>query len=223
MELFKKKRVLSASSIRRQADRGRSEIEQRIIQQTSDFFDTGVSAGLQDMEHHKQQYDKVLLSKDFKGIRAYVLVFDQPPPVMCSSVYSLEYDFDGNPLQELGKLGVIAQQITFTWFYSGNHGFVVFSWLSERDTTCRQFIDSLIKLPPDQVTDVLMGFFFTYTENLHIQPDWWENLANNKRVLLIDWLTESMNQSLPRTLEHLASGIKFDNWPLLNTELIGCD
>ncbi|MFC1864488.1 YecA family protein [Chloroflexota bacterium] len=223
MELFKKKAALSASSIRRQTDRGKGKNEQRMIQSFNASFDTGVSAGLKDMEYHKQLYDKVLLNKDFKDIRAYVLVFDQPPPVMCSSVYSLEHDFKGNMLQDLNNLDVIVRQITYTSFYSEGHGFIVFSWLSESDVVCRQLIDSIRGLSPDRVTDVLIGFFFTFTENLHIQPEWWENLAANKRELLIDWLAESMNPSLPRTLGYLAGGINLDNWPLVETKLIGYD
>lgn len=223
MELFKKIGVLSASSIRRQTDRGKCEYAQRQIQSFNKSFDTGLSLGLKDMEHYKRLYDNILLSKNFKDIRAYVLTFDRSPPVMCSSAHFLEYDFKGNKLQDVDNNNTIAHQIAYTSFYSGGHGFIVFSWLSESDAVCRQLIDSLKELSPDRVTDALIGFFFTYTENLYIQPEWWENLANDKRKLLIDWLAESMDVFLPRTLKYLTDGTKFDNWPLIGTRLVGYD
>lgn len=101
MELFKKKYALSASSIRQQTDKGKSAYEQRRIQLFNALLDMGFSAGLRDMEHNKQLYDNILLSKDFKDTRAYVLVFVQPPPVMCSSAYSIEHDFNGNQFLQL--------------------------------------------------------------------------------------------------------------------------
>lgn len=220
MELFKKKLALSASSVRRQADRGKSISEQQRIQSVNALFDTGLSAGLEDMAYNKRLYDEVLLSKDFKDIRAYVLVFDQPPPVMCSSVYTLEHDFKGNMLQDLNNLDVIAHQITYTSFFVGKKGFIVFSWLSKSDAVCRQLIDSLRGVSPGRVADVLIGFFFTFTENLHIKPDWWDALSEEKRGILMDWLAESMNPSLPRTLEYLNSGTTFDTWPLVDTQMI---
>lgn len=221
MELFKKKLALSASSIRRQTDKGKSISEQQRIQSFNALLDTGFSAGLKDMAYNKGLYDKILLSKDFKDIRAYVLVLDQPPPVMCSSAYSIEHDFKGNMLQDLSNLDAIAHQITYTSFFSGKNGFIVFSWLSKSDAVCRQLIDSLRALSPSRVADVLIGFFFTFTENLHIQPDWWDALSEEKREILMDWLAESMNPSLPRTLEYLNSGTTFDTWPLVDTQMIG--
>ncbi len=73
MEVFKKKAALSASSIRRQVDRGKTKYEQRMIQSFNAFLDAGFSAGLKDMGYHKQLYDKVLLNENAEKSRSLSL------------------------------------------------------------------------------------------------------------------------------------------------------
>jgi len=72
------------------------------------------------------------------------------------------------------------------------------------------------------MTDSLIRFFFEFCENLHIQPQWWENLESNKRDALIDRLSASANVDVARTSGCLADdGIKYGNWPISDSKAIG--
>ena len=83
-------------------------------------------------------------------------------------------------------------------------------------------IQSLIHLPRDSITDGIIRFFFEFSENIHIQPDWWEKLAENKREVLIHRMNTSANPQLPRMKNCIAEdGITFDNWSVLSTKTIG--
>ena len=213
---------MSSSSIRRQADRGKSLEQQYTIQVRNSLIDIGASAGLRGSEYYKTVYDKVLLSGDFSSVRAYIIELDSPPPIMCSAGVFPEQDFEGNQLQDVADLEVTPQLLSFTSFYGGNRGVIVFTWLLESDPTCRPFVDSLRALPPDRMTDSLIRFFFEFCENLHIQPQWWENLESNKRDALIDRLSASANVDVARTSGCLADdGIKYGNWPISDSKAIG--
>lgn len=221
-EIYTKKALVSSSNIRRQADRGVSLEQQYAIQAMNSLMDIGASAGLHNIEYYKTIFDKILLSGDFSGIRAYIIELDSPPSIMCSGGVFPEQDYEGNRLQDVANLQVISHLLNFSSFYGGNRGFIVFTWLPECDRTCQPFIDSLRTLPPDRMTDGLIRFLFEFCENLHIRPEWWENLEGNKRDSLIDRLSASANPTIARKSGCLADdGIKYDNWPVSDSKAIG--
>lgn len=221
-EIYTKKALASSLNIRRQADRGKTLEQQLAIQHMNSLINIGAFAGLSDSEHHKEMYDKVLLSGDFSNVHAYIIGLDSPPPIMCSAGLFPEQDFRGSQLQNIGDLEITPHLIAFTSFYSGDHGLIVFTWLLGSGPACRPFIDSLKATPPNRMTDALIRFFFEFSENLHIKPDWWENLADDKKDTLIDRLAASANPVLPRNSGCIAEdGIKFDNWPISYTKAIG--
>ena len=223
-ELYTKKSQESLSNVRRQADKGKSLGQQFSIQAMNFWFDRGVSAGLRDIEYDKAIYDKVLLSGDFSGVRAYIIELEYPPPIMCSAGVFPEQDFEGNQLQDLADLKVPSHLLNFTSFYGGDCGAIVFTWLQENDPTCLRFISTLKALPPDRITDGLIRFFFEFCENLHINPEWWENLGDKKREALNDRMAASisMNLELDRKSGCIAEdGMEFDNWPISDLKTIG--
>ena len=222
-ELYMKKAAQAfQSNVMRQADRGKSLEQQFAIQSYNQAYEKGVSAGLSDAEYYKDKYDKVLLSQDFSSVRAYAIELKDPPPVMCSAGLLPEQDFYGNQLQNLLDLETRPHFLSSTSFYGGQTGAIVFTWLSESDNTCRKFIDSLLSLPPHRLTDALIRFFFEFSENLHIQPDWWDNLPDSNRTELINRLSASANPLSPQKSGCIAEdGIHYDDWPILELKSVG--
>lgn len=206
----------------RQSDRGKPLDQQLHIQETISLYLKGTSQGLNDMEHYKTIYDNNLISGDFSDVRAYIIELDSPPQIMCSTGIAPEYDFKGNMLQSMINPNIIPHFLNFTSFCSGKHGIIAFTWLSENDIVCRLFIDSLKALQPDRVTDGLIRFFFEFSENLHIRPEWWENISNSNKEYLINKMNYSMHLSAPRKPDCIAEdGIKIDNWHILDTKTVG--
>jgi len=221
-EIYTKKALAASSNIRRQADRGKPPKQQQAIQKMNFFLNIGASAGLHDCKYYKKIFDKILLNSDFSDIHAYIVELSSPPPIMCSASTFPEQDFEGNKLQDVADLKVTPHLLSFTSFYGGNRGIVAFTWLSECDRTCQPFINSLRTLPPDRMTDGLIRFFFSFCENLHIRPEWWEDLEGNKRDSLIDRLFASANTNIARKTACLADdSIRYDNWPVSNLRAVG--
>ena len=184
----------------------------------------GASAALNDNDYYKPLMDNILISGDFSAIRAYAIELSSPPPVMCSSSIYPYRDFDDNILQDIANLGSIPHLLSITSFSSVKRGFIVFTWLNESGHACKTFIDSLISLPSNRITDGLIRFFFTYSENVHINPDWWENLEQNKRDSLIErlFVSASLDPALADSYGRLADdGIMYDTWPIAGTKTIG--
>ena len=53
-------------------DRGRTPTEQRKLQTEKRLLETGLSAGLRDMNHCKQRHDEILNAQQFDTVRGYV-------------------------------------------------------------------------------------------------------------------------------------------------------
>ena len=221
-EIYAKRALVASSSLRRETDRGKPLDQQHAIQEKNTLLDVGASIGLRDLEYYKRKYDEILLSGDYSDIHAYMIELGCPPPIMCSAGIFPEWDFEGNKLQNFDNPEVILHLLNFTSFYGGHCGVIVFTWLSECDRTCHSFINSLRKVQVDRMTDGLIRFFFEFSENLHIQPQWWDDLEYNKRDSLIDRLAASANPFTGRKSDCLTKdNIRYDNWPISNLKTIG--
>jgi len=222
MELYKQRALVASSAMRRKADKGKSLRRQLDIQYKNSLIDMGASAGLRDNEYHKAHYDNILLSGNFSDIRSFIIELGIPPPIMCSAALFPEQDFCGNPLQDIANLDVVPDLINITSFSSGNHGFIAFTWLANSDNSCKSFIKSLREMPIERVTDGIIRLLFEYFENVHIKPDWWDELGNGKRESLIDRFANSVNFELARNPGCISDdGTKYDNWPIISMKSVG--
>lgn len=223
-ELFMKRAQVKSLSLMEKIIRDKPPPQQLFYREYMDPYAKGVRLGLRDVLHHKSLYDKTLLSGDFSKVQACVLELSRPPLVMCSAAVSPEYDFNKNELPN--RIGVDIQQIpyyiTFSSFCRGDKGFIVFTWLSDSELSCRMFIESLISIPHDRLTDALVRFFFEYSENLHISPDWWDNLTPEKQNALINKMTNSARFDWDRPSDCIAEdGISYAQWPIINIKTVG--
>ncbi len=223
-EIFTKRALVSSLDVTRQADRGKPQEQQQAIQLINSLMNIGASAALKNNDYYKPLMENILLSGDFSAISAYVIELDSPPPVMCSSSIYPYRDFNDNILQDIANIRSIPHLLSITSFSSVKRGFIVFTWLGESGHACKSFIDSLRTIPTNRITDGLLRFFFTYSENVHIHPDWWENLEQKKRNSLIDrlFVSVSLDPALADMYGRIADdGIMYDSWPISDIKTIG--
>lgn len=221
-ELYTKQSSVNLAEFRRGADRGRSPTAQVAIQRLNQAFDFGNEAGLKDIKYHKERYDAVLRSGEYSDVRAYVLEFEGPPSVMCSASWMPSEDFEGGQLQDLLDLERTPHEMTFTSFWGGTRGYVVFQWLKEDGGTCDRFIDSFRSLPKEDITTGLLRLMFEYFENVHIQPDWWDGLGEASKKLLIDRMGLSINPFAKRKQNVLfKDGLDVAGWVLIGDKTVG--
>lgn len=155
----------------------------------------GRLAALQDLYEYKSVYDKVLTSRDFDSVRGYVVEFNSPPPVMCSASIFPDQTFAGIQLQDYVDLYKRLDMISFTSFSVGEKGAIVFAWTTESDNVCSSFIKSLMVIPDEYVTSALLRLLFTYSDNIHMSPDWWEGLPEAMKRSVIERIQINSLQS----------------------------
>lgn len=60
---------------------------------------------------------------------------------------------------------------------SGSAGIAAFAWLKDADTVCRAFVTSLLAVPDDRKSDVIIQLIFDSFENHAIEPGYWDSLS----------------------------------------------
>lgn len=192
------------------------------VQNSNSTFSDATDIGLKDIRDIKEQYDKALTSRNFDDVRAYVIEFENAPPVMCCAAWMPTYDYDGNSLQDLANLKNKVHGLTCSSFYSGDNGYVVFQWMASGDEPCKQFVSSLHKLDGNDLTSGLIRLMFNQFENLLIAPDWWDGQSEENRKKLIDRLANRADLSRPYKPDDLAvKDIEFENWMPVGKTTLG--
>ena len=211
VELYKKHAASQISSLQN-ADKGKPLEAQIEIQLKYQYYKMGTEKALQELNHYKSTYDKILKNQEFDTIRAYIIELEEPPPVMGSGGFYPDQDFKGVQLQTVVDSHIPAL-LCFTSFYGGEHGVVAFSWLPESDRVCSAFVKSLDEIPDKLVTAALLRYFFEYCENLHIKPNWWEGLPDTNRDTLIKHMRRSVFEKPPKGV--LANDrVVYDPWAI---------
>jgi hypothetical protein len=164
-------------------DKGKSETEQLELQEVGQLYGLGVEAGLRDLNYHKLEYDKVLINSDFSKVHYYVVRLNETPEVMCSGSIAVEFDFEGNLLQDLADTTITMDQITFSLIATDEGGAAVFSWV-DTSRVCDQFIRSLNSLSNYQLPHTLVQYAFESFENVFFSPSWWDGIDDDSKRII---------------------------------------
>jgi SEC-C motif len=190
-ELFQKRLHNSSVDRMRTLDQGVPLAVQKHIQKIADFQQIGTSMGLAEIQHHKTQYDEILLREAFNDYRRLVMHFSCIPDVLSTGSFAPEYDFLGNRLQRLidPKLEHIAVSIV----PAGSVGFAILGWQKQSDHICIPFVQSLLSIPRDRLAEALVRLVFEHIENTYLRPSWWEFLSENIQQTLLRRMNNGAN------------------------------
>jgi len=215
-EVFTKQAAASLIDLRRTMDCGRPLEAQIAIQTQTFFYETGITAGLRDNAHHKSIYDQVLQSRDFSEVRYYVIEVEGAPDVMCSAAVFPEQDFNGIKLQDIGDLETPPDLLSFTSFFGGSAGAIVFMWMPDSGQACERLIESLHAIDDTHVTAALLRLFFEHCENVHMRPDWWDGLKDRSQQAIIRRMAASVTPWISRPDAILADdGLRVPSWKVI--------
>lgn len=183
-EVFNKRAQLELITFQRTLDRGKDAGSQQYIQRYLDAWESGVSAGLKELEHHRQIYDKALVASDFSDEHYYIIWLDQIPDFMCSGTVQPDYDFHGNLLQDWTDTAITLDHITFSLIATDTGGAAVFSWCGKNEAS-EKLVKSLHSLTDDQIPHAIVRYVFENFENVYSSPDWWEGLDKAEQEKLL--------------------------------------
>jgi len=143
----------------------------------------GTKHGFKNLCRHKALFDKSLETEHYEEIKYMVFISEAPPFMAFSGVLYPEYDFMGNPLQDLSNEEEQLDMITFCSApITGGWAFI-FAWHTSSSKNCINFMRSLATLIYEgyDVGDLLFRFIIASCENIAFSPKWWESLTKEKQ------------------------------------------
>ncbi|WAT83535.1 YecA family protein [Delftia acidovorans] len=221
-EIYLKKSMANPSLPMQMLDKGRSVEVQKAIQFFSQLQGVGIDVATKDGKKHAERFEKVLIGRDYSEVRAFLVNFDEPPPVMCSGSFAPEYDFNGNKLQDLANLEIVPNIVSVNSFYDGAKGRFVLSWLQSDDPVCTELARSLDSIPDDLISSAILRFMFEFIENVYMKPDWWDGLSAEIKTAYIERMRRTALPGVARSQRCLMTdGWPIPSWPVSGRQWIG--
>ncbi len=211
----------------READRGRPVDEQMAIQNHIQLFESGTDAGVRSSSYYKKIVDKKLVEQDFSSVRYYSIELKDVPDILCSGGIFPEYDFAGNMLQDLSEVNTIPDMLTISSIATPTGGAFIFVWFKEKEDRIVKFLKSLTCFPELKIPDALVRLMFEQIENIFLAPNWWENLRDKEKSMLMERTLSGLPIPIPPYMRTntclMEDGGEYVNWKITgistNTEL----
>lgn len=132
-------------------------------------------------ERQKEEYDKILSSKDYSLLKYYVVFIDTIPEFLCSGSLILETDFSGRRYYQPGSKEIDLKIITFSIIPIDDGGVIAYASIDE-GKEIQSFFKSIINLDKHLLPNAITRYTFEYHEdNTFISPIWWNKLDNLKK------------------------------------------
>lgn len=146
------------------------------------IFQAASLRGAEDIERLKSKMDGYLVAEEWHRLTTTIIPFAKQPLVVCSFVYSPDFDFDGHYLQDFENWDSDLSQLIVTIIPGAAGGFAMFSYLDSANAAPRRLVESLIAQP--DITSSLLWLLFCQTETFAIAPDWYEALTTEQLTAL---------------------------------------
>lgn len=136
--------------------------------------------GAEEIERAKAKMDEIYLAKEWRRICTTVIPFSAKPALGCNFVYSPDFDFTGNYLQDFGNITVDLSHLMVTVLSSSSGGFALLSHLDTANSAPRRVIESL--LAQQDLTSALVWLVACQTENFALSPDWYDSIGKAQQA-----------------------------------------
>ena len=109
------------------------------------------------MGERKSNYDKILLSGSFSDVSNYVIFTNEIPDVMASFGITVDFDFQGNKLQNLSDTDHLLDSLYVSIVAVETGGAIVLVWRDVHSNGCTKFVQSLAVLSDRDVPDAIIA------------------------------------------------------------------
>lgn len=214
-EYYAKEGAQDLSTLRHGTDKGKHIEAQFDIQMNNFLYELGNRAAIEDLNYHKSYFDRALESDDFSTARAVIFTFDEAPPVMVCGGTNPDFDFDGNPVQDLMDLMKRTDNLSVTSYYDGEKGIIAFSWLENSDETCCKVMSSLLHKDREDYVPIIIQYMFKNFENVFVSPKWWESESESNRKILMKLFGDNISTNISPNANGITKPLSAYNFPQL--------
>jgi hypothetical protein len=221
-ELYLKEAMAEVADQARGLDRGKNLEAQIWTQETAFLMGLGATNSVLNLRRHKAAYDRVLLHKTFDVVRALIVDLDRVPDLMCTSGISVDTDFGGGAIQDLGDLEAALDYLGFSLIASSpTSGVAVFSWHRSSDASNMALVSSFLAVPDAAKPDALLRFALEHSENVFMRPAWWNGLDQEARDAVVTRIRSGLPFSENAKSSLTDDGRRLAPWHVVGIRTLG--
>lgn len=174
MEIYAKENAKLIIPILRKFDSGKPLDFHIDHQMWISDYEEGLLMGLRDLYSAKEKFDQIFLNQNFSKIKFCCIKFSNSPDILFSGCLCPEFDFTGQELNNL-LLNISMDAIFINAIATPDGGVVTFQWFDNCENNAK-FVETLISLDQNVLSNVITQFAFESFENLYFSPNWWNQL-----------------------------------------------
>jgi len=211
-ELYKKLSGLEGARHQTRTLQSRSYQGDLEKHQFAKAYELGSELGLRDMTRTFSNCESILVNREYERINGLILRFNKIPTVMTVGGFSPEFDYEGRPLQHLGRVGQTYEQIGVSILAAQGRAALIFTWLSDA-AVCRRFAQSFVAQEHQLYSTLAIQTAFEHLENTCMNIHWWDSLLQIEREKLLERMQIGGSPFHGRTGTCLQfCGINFGQW-----------
>jgi hypothetical protein len=171
-------------------------------------YHRGCMIGFRNIKNQKEIYENALSMGDYSQIKYTCFLSSSNCPLVLSGLFSPDFSFAAEPLQDIGFPDRLLDVITFFTAPVDIGWAFCFAWHSSSDSTCIPFIGSLADsvYKGARIEDVLLRFAFSICENHAVRISWWDCLGEEAKKCLNERLRMWVDPSVSIPNDYLACG-----------------
>lgn len=174
-ELYGKNAASHLRETLRNADKGKSLIEQVQLQALLDLIDQGNDLAKKDLANTHEKLTEAMVDSQASVLQSIVIEFEGMLPFMVAGAWSPFTDFNGKELQK-GFVDEKLEQIFISSFAGRDWSKICISWLNKPDAPGKVIADQICMLPKKQQASACLQLSVKHVENIFYSPDWFDAL-----------------------------------------------
>lgn len=160
----------------RNADKGKSRIEQFHLQRLLAVIDHSNEAAKKELENTHSKLTQALVDRRDSPLRSMVLEFDGNLPFMFAGAWSPFTDLFGSNVQD-GYTDEMLEQIFVSSFGGDVQSHICISWVDQANAPGQVIAHQIRELLPSNLAAIILQFVVKHVENIFFDPAWFEALT----------------------------------------------
>lgn len=172
------------------------------------------------LKHHKELFESSIRSNSFQDFQYTLFNSKSKIPIHVSGILCPDYDFSGEPLQNLADFNSPLDCLTFFTAPSIDGWSLCFAWHQSSHSSCTALLKSLATMvhAGHSLDAALIRFVFCCSENHAFRISWWDNLSPGQQSTISNAAALMTNPYEPVPSNYLVSG--FEDIPAWHFESV---
>ncbi|WP_211325494.1 hypothetical protein [Roseimicrobium gellanilyticum] len=159
---------------------------------------TSMDVGLRDTILHHERLQAIQNAKEYHRLRSCVIPLSGTPVISTAGAFFPDFNATGKQLQDFTDLQSVLNSVHFSILPTETGAYAVFSFLDTEAIGPENFVFSVIE--HKNLTDMLLWVAFTYIENTHVRPSWWNALGKVQQDAIKTAMGYNMDIRDPRLM-----------------------